>query len=145
MTNREMTSQEAREDWAALVAAAEHRGETTIITRYGKPVAVVGPTDLLRQEDTMTMNRGGIDDTAAANLADTTMKMLRAHGVDITLIDANDDGTFVLTAGSTRVVFGPDADGGWDWTGYDIDADEQVAQDWAADGAAMAAVLKGWS
>lgn len=53
MTNREMTSQEAREDWAALVAAAEHRGETTIITRYGKPVAAVGPIDLLPQEREM--------------------------------------------------------------------------------------------
>lgn len=43
MANREMTSQEARDEWAALVAGAEHRGETTIITRYGKPVAAVGP------------------------------------------------------------------------------------------------------
>lgn len=32
---------EARDAWAALVAGAE----TTIITRYGKPVAVVGPID----------------------------------------------------------------------------------------------------
>lgn len=87
----------------------------------------------------------GIDEDAAAYDFDVTMKMLRSHGVDSTLVDANDDGTFTLTIGSTRVEFGPAADGGWDWTGYDIDTDEQVAQDWAADDAAMAAVLKGWS
>lgn len=54
MTHREMTAQEARQHWAALVAGAEHRNETTIITRYGRPVAVVGPIGLIRQEDTMT-------------------------------------------------------------------------------------------
>ena len=53
MTNREMTAHEARQSWAALVAGAEHRGETTVITRYGKPVAVVGPIDLIHQEAPM--------------------------------------------------------------------------------------------
>lgn len=53
MTNREMTADEARRNWAGLVSAAEHRSETTVITRYGRPVAIVGPIDLLPQEPEM--------------------------------------------------------------------------------------------
>lgn len=54
MTHCEMTANEARRNWAALIGAAEYRGESTVITRYSRPVAVVGPIDLLPQENNMT-------------------------------------------------------------------------------------------
>lgn len=88
-----------------------------------------------------------IDEDAAANDFEITVKMLRGHGVDITLIDPVPDGTFVLTTedGRKRVAFGP-ADGGdgWDWTGKERTSSAwgPIVQDWAPSDEAMAAVLK---
>lgn len=39
---KEMSVQDARAHLGDLVIAAQH-GETTVITRYGKPVAVIAP------------------------------------------------------------------------------------------------------
>jgi prevent-host-death family protein len=46
--------QEARERFADLVTAAKERGEPTIITRHGKPAAVlISPSDFARSFERM--------------------------------------------------------------------------------------------
>jgi prevent-host-death family protein len=49
--HRTLTYREARDQFADMLTRAEYRGEVTIITRRGNPVAAVVPLDRIKDTD----------------------------------------------------------------------------------------------